>query len=366
MNAISTDNLTISKSKDPLMDTRTAADNFKVVAIISAYNEADVIYHVIGDLIQQGIKVYLLNHCSTDSTFEIASKWLGNGLLHIENFPQDAGYSERNKREYIWSEILKRKQELAHSVDADWFIHHDADEFRESPWLEHNLYEAIRYVDSKGYNAIDFELLNFRPVNNSFVPGTDVRESLLYYEGSESGNELQVKAWKKQGRPVDLVSLAGHSIVFEGRKVFPIKFILRHYPVRSQAHGLKKVLQDRKARFNSREIRAFKWHTHYNGVADENHNFIYDPSKLQKYDPDSFRLKLLTNSSENMEGTAADTNIQGADEIFRQAQIYQNNGLLYEFSQKSIVKEGYFIFHDCIDILKSFIKTVMDLVRRHD
>ena len=158
--------------------------DFRVVAIISAHNEGDVIYHVIGDLIQQGVSVYLLDHRSTDNTVEEAAKWLGKGLLHIENFPDDSRYAEENKSQYIWRDILKRKTELASQLDADWFIHADADEFRESPWPGLTLREAIQVVDRLGYNAIDFELLNFRPVDNSFVPGKDVREYPEVLRGS--------------------------------------------------------------------------------------------------------------------------------------------------------------------------------------
>ncbi len=117
-----------------------------IVAIIAAHNEDDVIYDVIGDLIKQGIQVYFIDHCSTDNTVQEASKWIGKGLMHIERFPEDAGYPLENKTSYIWRDILKRKEELALSLDADWFIHHDADEFRESPWPDLTLYEAIKTV----------------------------------------------------------------------------------------------------------------------------------------------------------------------------------------------------------------------------
>ena len=176
-------------------------DTFNITAIISAHNEGDVIYHVIGDLIRQGVSVYLLDHRSTDNTVEEAAKWLGKGLFHIEKFPDDSHYAEENRFQYIWRDILKRKAELASQLDADWFIHADADEFRESPWPGLTLREAFYVVDRLGYNAIDFELLNFRPVDNSFVPGEDVREFLKYYERAEDYNIRQVKAWKNKHLP---------------------------------------------------------------------------------------------------------------------------------------------------------------------
>ena len=201
--------------------SRKTLDTFKVTAIISAHNEGDVIYHVIGDLIHQGISVYLLDHRSTDNTVSEASPWLGKGLLHIETFPDDSHYAEENKSQYIWRDILKRKTELAAQLDADWFIHADADEFRESPWPGLTLREAFYVVDRLGYNAIDFELLNFRPIDNSFKPGKDVREFLKHYEGYEEYNTRQVKAWKNLRLQIDLITSGGHDIGLKAGTYFP-------------------------------------------------------------------------------------------------------------------------------------------------
>ena len=259
------------------------AGNFTVVALISAHNEGDVISHVIGDLIEQGIAVYLIDHCSTDNTVVQAQKWLGRGLLHVESFPKDAGYPQENRKWYLWSHILRRKEELSAMIDADWFIHHDADEFRESPWEGVALVKAIRMVDCLGFNAISFTLLDFHPVDDCFLPGSDVRNALRYYKSGESFNQLQIKAWKKQPRAVNLVGSAGHSVDFPGKKTFPVGFLLRHYPVRSQSHGMEKVFKRRKERFSAKE-RGTGWHQQYDHISDDHCNFLNDPRGLDLYD----------------------------------------------------------------------------------
>ncbi len=274
-------------------ENSTTKDKINIVAIIAAYNEGDVIYHAIEDLIRQGIEVYLIDNCSTDNTVEEASKWLGKGLLHVERFPDDYSYPEACRKEYIWKAILRRKEEIAARLDCDWYIHSDADEFRESPWEGLSLKEAIHVVDSMGYNAIDFELFNFRPTNNNFIPGTDVRHTLLYYEGSEDFNYLQIKAWKGQSVPVQIADSGGHNISFPGRKVFPVKFILRHYPIRSQYHGTQKVFEDRKRRFNKDE-KSMGWHIQYDTILDTKHNFLHDELKLKLYDPYFVRVQILS------------------------------------------------------------------------
>jgi len=256
----------------------------RVTAIVAAYNEADVIGQVVGDLVGQGVSVYLLDDGSTDGTADAASAWLGRGLLHVERLAEAPG-------PFRWECILRRKEALARQLDADWFIHHDADEFRESPWPHLRLGAAIHAVDAAGYNAIDFELLNFWPTHDRFRPGDDVRAAFTHYEGPQPWDKVQVRCWKKTGGPVDLVSSGGHEAVFEGRRVFPLRFLLRHYPVRGQAHGERKVFQERQGRFEEAE-RARGWHRQYDQIAPGT-PFIRDPATLTRFDAEAVRLRLM-------------------------------------------------------------------------
>lgn len=271
----------------------TKKAGFTVVAIICAYNEGDIIYHTLKHLIEEGISVYLMDHSSTDNTVVEASKWLGKGLIHIEKFPQESGFPEALSNVFALRSIMKRVEQLHRILGADWYMHYDADEFREAPWSGMSLKEAIRLVDDLGYNAINFELLNFRPTDNSYVPGHDVREYLHYYESAEEFNEMQIKAWKNFGQAIDLSSTAGHMVSFEGRKTFPIKFITLHFPVRSHEHGIKKILRERANRFDRKE-KALGWHIQYSVPSDGQPRFIYDKANLIFYDPDKVRVKLLT------------------------------------------------------------------------
>jgi hypothetical protein len=279
-----------------------APEDFTVIAILAAYNEGDVVAQVIGDLVRQGIQVYLVDHGSTDDTVAQAEPFLGCGLLAIERL--GGGPTVR------WSDVLRRKEELAAQLAADWFLHQDADEFRESPWENLGLREAIRRVDRLGYDAIDFELLNFRPTHDDFRPGADVREAFPYYERAEAFDKVQVRCWRRSEHAVDLVSSGGHDAMFPGRKVFPVRFLLRHYPVRGQAHGERKVLVERLQRFAPEE-RAQGWHVQYDRQGQDPQDrpgrpdrpdrgmpagpsFLRDPAALVLYDPERVRLRLLT------------------------------------------------------------------------
>ena len=274
---------------------RAAERPFRALAIMPAFNEADVIYHAIGALVSEGVDVYLLDHESTDGTAEAAEPWLGRGLVHIERFPEEAGYPERNRTEMVWRDILRRVGEVSGEVPADWYLFVNADEFREAPWPGVTLADGLREVDELGFNAVNFELLNFRPTpQDAFVDGADVREHLRHYEPPGPYDVLQIKAWKAQPAVVDLVHHGGHDVLFAGKRVFPVPFLLLHYPIRGAEHGRRKVLAERLTRFAAEE-RAGGWHIQYDHYAD-GADYLHERATLAEYDGDRVRAELLGRS----------------------------------------------------------------------
>jgi glycosyl transferase family 2 len=281
---------------------------FSVVALVAAYNEADIIHHVVADLIAQGVGVYFLDDNSTDDTATIVEAFLGRGVLAVEKLPARGPTDS-----FDWERILARKSALAAELDATWFIHHDADEFRESPWPLLTLRDAICRVDALGFNAIDFAGLDFWPVDDRFKPGNDVRAALTCYTDFAPYDRVQIRCWKKTGHSVDLASSGGHEATFPDRKVFPLRFVLRHYPIRSQAHGERKVFTERRSRFLEAE-RARGWHVQYDAT-QEGESFLRAAEALTPYDADEVRLRLTLRNRDvetlerlraNLETTAAE------------------------------------------------------------
>jgi hypothetical protein len=261
--------------------------DLSVVAIVAAYNEADVIEQVVRDLIVNGVSVYLIDDGSTDDTARLIEPLVGHGVVAVEQFgspPNDDGAGT-----FGWERLLHRKAQLAADLDADWFIHHDADEFRESPWTGVSLIDGVRKVDSLGYNAIDFVNLDFWPTHDAFRPGADPRDVFPWYSEAALYDRVQVRCWRKEAK-VDLASSGGHDVQFDGRRVFPIRFISRHYPIRGQAHGERKIFVERRPRFSSKE-RARNWHVQYDGV-QEGASFVRDTCELTRYDGDAVRMAL--------------------------------------------------------------------------
>ena len=117
-------------------------------------------------------------------------------------------------------------------------------------------------MDALGFNAIDFAGLDFWPVDDSFRAGDDVRDAFTCYAELAPYDRVQIRCWKKTAR-LDLASSGGHEARFPGRRVFPLRFILRHYPIRGQAHGERKVLRGAAEPVSASEERARGWHVQY-------------------------------------------------------------------------------------------------------
>jgi glycosyltransferase involved in cell wall biosynthesis len=255
---------------------------FRVVALVGVYNEEDVIVPFLEYTISQGIEVHLLDNGSTDRTAERAARFLHRGLRAIEKFPE-SGPSPTHD----WAGMLNRKAELASRTEGDWFIHLDADEIRESPWPGLTLREALCRVDREGFNAVDHACVVFHPTGGNFLEDRAIQPQFPYFEfGTRPAHFMQIKAWKRQPGPVECAESAGHAVSFPGRRVYPFKFLLRHYPIRSQQHGEKKVFVERLPRFRP-VLRARGWHKQYDGIS-RNHAFVRDPSTLSCFSPETF------------------------------------------------------------------------------
>ena len=278
-------------------------DAIRVIALIAAYNEADVIAQVIGDLVGEGVEVYLLDHGSTDGTVAAAQPWLGNGLLAIERFPEDSGFPPEDARVFAWGDLLRRKEELARTLGATWFMHHDADELRESPWDGVSLRDALARVDDLGYSAVEFKVLDFVPTDDGFQSGGDLRRSFTHYRPAAAYDRVQIKAWKQPAGGVDLASSGGHEARFSPRRVFPVRFLCRHYPIRSQAHGERKVLRERRPRFLGSE-RDRGWHVQYD-LVDAATRFVATPDGLIAYDAGRVRAELAVENRELVDAEVA-------------------------------------------------------------
>ena len=295
---------------------------------MTGFNEADVLPSTVGALLREGVDVHYIDNWSTDATARAVSE-MQRGLelrrsrlearrrrsrapskaapllakLTYERFPADGPTGS-----YDWGNILRRKEALSEELaDADWVIHCDPDEIRESPWGPSvPLRRAVYIAQVLGFNQINFNnLVVFRPVvgqtwphttaNAAKAKGAGLKESFVHYDkkGLEYDRNRQIKGWRRkfprgalrgEAVSVDLASSGGHEAKFRSPawlsgRVMPWSFVLRHYPIRSQAHGVRKVFTERKNRWNATERKA-AWHAQYDDVTNASHSFVVDSSTL--------------------------------------------------------------------------------------
>jgi Glycosyl transferase family 2 len=205
----------------------------KVIAIIAAYNEERYIGPCIEHLHRQGIEVYLIDNDSTDHTTAIAKRYLHNGVISIETIPRDV---------FRLLAILQRKEQLASILEADWFLHLDADEIPLPPRSNSTLAQAFAEVERQGYNAVNFQEYAFIPTQEA--PDHDhsnYQETMRsYYAHVPATFPYRLRAWKRQLVPVELAWSGGHLIRFPGLRMYPQTFPMRHYPFLSIAQAVSK------------------------------------------------------------------------------------------------------------------------------
>lgn len=221
----------------------------RVIALLATYNEYRFIGPCIEHLHEQGVDTYLIDNDSTDETVEIAERHRGNGLLGVERLPRTGDV-------FSLQQQLRRKEELAGELEADWFIHLDADELRLPPPGHRTLSEAVQAVDSQGYNAVNFMEFSFLPTREKpDHDNPDFRQTLRTYYPLLAGSRHRLNAWK--ARPgINLVQSGGHEVRFPGRRLYPELFRMKHYVFLSVPHAVEKYIE---RGFDPEEVR-YGWH----------------------------------------------------------------------------------------------------------
>jgi hypothetical protein len=238
------------------------SNEFKVLAMIHFYNEVDIIEKTILYLLSQELDLYLLDNWSDDGSYEIARRYqqLYPDRIYLERFPISGKTAN-----FELYEQLERTEVLSRDLNYNWFLHYDMDEMRVSPWKDVSLRKAIYWIDKSGYNCIENTVIDFwyteQDVENIFMKDTffDFRHERRWF--------FQLKTWKKTDQ-IDLKSSGGHWAKIANPKIYPLKILNRHYPLRSLEQAEKKVFRDRLPRFK-KEKKERGWHSHYDHLKKE-------------------------------------------------------------------------------------------------
>lgn len=218
-----------------------------VLAVMAARNEAGYIEVALRTLIDEGVEVVLIDNGSVDGTREVAERFLGGGLLAIEDLPWRGVHS--------LAERMRAKASVFEASRHDWRLHVDADE-----WLRANDDVTFAEFLTRGVHPRHM-IVNFREF--VFLPplGVDMwaqdfrRLATSYYFFAPRPLRL-MRAWRRQW-PGDLVAGAGHRFNDAPPElIHPADQTLRHYIGLSWSHAIGK----RANRSFSEEELARGWH----------------------------------------------------------------------------------------------------------
>ena len=223
----------------------------RVVAVLTTRNEERFIAGCLENLFRQGVQVYVCDNQSTDRTLEIAQRYSGAGLIGFESIPHSGWYR--------WEHLLRRKEELFQSLEADWFMHVDADEIHLPPTSYSSLVSAIAAADALGSNAIEFSEFTFIPTREA--PNHDnpnYQDTLRTYYPFRPSSPHCVRAYKKQDGPMEIAWSGGHLVRFGGPvRLYPERFRMKHYLFLSADHAARKYVG---RRYLSEEVIGRGWH----------------------------------------------------------------------------------------------------------
>ncbi len=258
-----------------------------VLAILHIFNEQDVIASTISHLLDQGLDVHIIDNWSTDDTYSIVESLAAtSSRITYERFPNTPNNAFELEKMLVRVAAVAREKE-----QYSWIVLNDADEIRWSPWEGVTLQEAISFIDSVCYNAIDYTVFNFVPTEEGFDESHTLKDFFKYGEFSGiSGHFVQIKTWKNVPG-AELAPSGGHRVAFADQEVFPLKFLLGHYPIRSTKHGLAKIFKERKSRY-SKEERRKGWHVHYDDI-DKSTSFLGDKKNLVNFSDKAFAQNFI-------------------------------------------------------------------------
>lgn len=198
----------------------------RCIAVIMVHNGVEYVDRCIQHLSLHQVDAAILDHGSTDGTYERCLRYVGAGVCHVGRVPYRGIFS--------LAEQLQWKQALLAQLDTDWVIHQDIDECLEPPAPFNTLLEWVVGADGQGFDALNFNEFVFIPHDSPTLP---YHQAVHYYFFQPFAPRL-MRAWKK-GRPFSNLATGGHRLSGDVC-LFPQAGHLRHYIFTDQAHAYRK------------------------------------------------------------------------------------------------------------------------------
>jgi hypothetical protein len=231
-------------------------------------DRADAMRFVCGDLLPESIRylreqkhdILLWDHGSTDATPEVVQRF-GSELLEATQIPRSFDF-------YGLYEAMSRHLLANYVKKYDWISWPDQDEFLEGSTRKQSYYEALTEVFHSKYDWVQFNNFNFWFTSADDLSLAEVTQRVRYY-ALFPDCAPRIRCWRASATNVRAFN---HNPPL-GRPC-PVRFNLRHYPMRSAAQMQTRLSRDRA------DLRRGDANFHYENMASWQDRLQIEPAQL--------------------------------------------------------------------------------------
>lgn len=206
-------------------------NRLKSLGVLLCYNDGDLLEESLSYLLDQDHDLVVWDHGSSDETPRILDRYRSH-CREIRSIPRDFDF-------YKLHAEMSRHLIDNYIRDYDWISWPDQDEFLEGPARDRCYKDYLREAHDSGIDWIEFNNFNFwcTSEDDSSIAETTrrVRRYCIFPDCA-----ARVRSWRAK---LTNIRFFNHNPL-DGEPS-PRRFNLRHYPMRSPAQMLARILLDR-------------------------------------------------------------------------------------------------------------------------
>jgi hypothetical protein len=203
----------------------------RCLGVLLCYNDGDLLEEAIEHLLGQRHDVIAWDHGSTDETPAVLER-LAPRLREVRHVPRSFDFYE------LYPAMSRHL--IEHYAGAyDWISWPDQDEFLEGPDRQRSYYEHLAAADAAGVDWIEFNNFNFWWTEDDDQSEPSPTRRVRHY-ARWPDCPPRIRAWRARATNIREFN---HNPL-DGTPA-PVRFNLRHYPMRSEAQMRARVERDR-------------------------------------------------------------------------------------------------------------------------
>jgi len=279
-----------NRAKNKELSTNT--DKRDKCGIVFCYNEEHIISDCLTYYLNLGIDLVVIDNVSIDNSLNIIESYAKNQQHYPGKIIDIKKYVSEG---YEWVKMLEFAYGYMHAnlTHYRWIMLIDADAFYHSPIKNISLTKFLKIMEQYKYNVLEGEVINFYPthIDDKYIQSPLERmlycekKSVIYQKGL-----FQQKIFKYHPS-INFYTSAGHQCIRNNKRTSPIKFLYKHYPWCSYAHGKKKIFKERKPRFLEKKQNVFA-HSQYIDILPIKDDLIKSHAHLTLYKDSKFKKSM--------------------------------------------------------------------------